>query len=218
MGGDEAKIWADDLMKMYSRYAERKGWKYTQISEDTIQIRGENCYTLLKHETGAHRVQRVPVTERYGRIHTSIATVLVTPDIPENEIHITPSDLEWQFFRAGGHGGQNVNKVSTAVRLRHKPSGLVVTCSRERAQQQNRAIALSLLAGRLQQMEEDKRRGLVSFFADAAGGGTRAEKIKTYNFSQNRLTDHRIQKSLHNLDVIMTGDLDKLLQMTRTLQ
>ena len=213
VGGEEAKIWAGDLVNMYLKFSEKMDFKTSLLEEMLIRIKGENCFSLLRNETGVHRVQRVPTTERYGRIHTSAALVLVTPEVNEYEVKINPTDLDWQFYRAGGHGGQNVNKVSTAVRLTHKPSGLIVTCSRERNQQQNRQIALSLLLGRLEQIEKDKRQGTISAFTATAGHGERSEKIRTYNFPQNRLTDHRLNKSFHNLDRIVNGDLDKVVKL-----
>lgn len=213
VGGEEAKIWADDLLNMYVKFAEKKDWQQSLLEEDLLRVKGGNCFELLKHETGVHRVQRVPTTERYGRVHTSAALVLVTPEVSEYEVKLNPADLDWQFYRSGGHGGQNVNKVSSAVRLTHKPSRIVVTCSRERNQYQNRQIALSLLLGRLEQIEADKRRGAISAFTAGAGHGERAEKIRTYNFPQNRVTDHRLNKSFHNLDRIITGDLDKVLKL-----
>jgi len=144
-GGDEAKIWAGDLIRMYMRYAQIKGWKSSLIDESVLRLKGENVYQLLKNETGVHRVQRIPATEKRGRVHTSTATVAVLPEIPEHEIRINPQDLDWQFYRSGGHGGQNVNKVATAVRLVHKPTGVVVTCQTQRDQFQNRQQALALL-------------------------------------------------------------------------
>lgn len=212
VGGEEAKIWANDILNMYLKYGEKKHWSVSLIDSNLLKIKGDSCFTLLKYETGVHRVQRIPTTERYGRIHTSAAIVLVTQEISENKVKINPGELEWQFYRSGGHGGQNVNKVSTAVRLTHKPTGLVVTCSRERHQGQNREIALSLLMGRLEQIERDRQNGIISAFSAQAGHGERSEKVRTYNFPQNRVTDHRIKKNFHNLDRIMVGDLDKLLK------
>jgi peptide chain release factor 1 len=217
VGGDEAKIWAFDLIKMYTRYSEKMDWKVKPISDLLIRIKGAECYDKLRYEVGVHRVQRIPETERYGRIHTSAATVLVTPEVAESSVSVNPNDLEWQFYRSGGHGGQNVNKVSTAVRLTHKPSGIVVTCSQERTQIQNKEIALSLLTGKLERQAEDSRKGLISSFSENAGHGERSEKIRTYNYPQNRVTDHRVKKSFHNLDRIVTGDLDKMLRKVHKL-
>ncbi|MBI3379257.1 PCRF domain-containing protein [Candidatus Gottesmanbacteria bacterium] len=210
-GGDEAKIWANDLVRMYSRYALSKGWTVQSLDDAVIRIKGLNAFSQLQYEGGVHRVQRIPNTERYGRIHTSTATVAVLPEIADNQIYINPSELEWDFYRSGGHGGQNVNKVSTAVRLRHKPTGMVVTASQERFQEQNRRIALNLLRSKLWEIEEEKRLVEIGGARSAIGRGMRSEKIRTYNFPQNRLTDHRINKSWHNLEDIMNGKLDKVL-------
>jgi len=209
-GGDEAKIWAADLLRMYLRFAVEKGWKSEIIDEGIAKISGTDAYKFLKYETGVHRVQRIPKTERYGRIHTSTATVAVLPEIEEKEIYINPGDLEWEFYRAGGHGGQNVNKVSTAVRLRHKPSGIVVSAQTERYQEQNRRIALSILRSRLWEIEQEKKSETLGQARSLIGRGMRAEKIRTYNFPQNRVTDHRINKSWHNLEEIVDGKLEKI--------
>lgn len=209
-GGEEAKIWADDLMRMYTRYANIAGWKVSEISENAIRIKGPDIFTKLQYEAGTHRVQRIPTTERQGRIHTSTATVAVLPEIPENDVQIRNEDLEWDFHRAGGHGGQNVNKVSSAVRLRHTPSGIVVTCSNERDQFQNRQVALSMLRAKLWEAEEIKKAATVSDARSVIGKGMRAEKIRTYNYPQNRVTDHRINKSWHNLEDIVEGKMAKV--------
>ena len=156
-GGDEAKIWATDLMRMYMRFADKRGWKYSPIDEQTILIKGEGVFDLLKNESSVHRVQRIPATEKRGRIHTSTATVVVLPEIKESDIKVDPNDLEWQFFRSSGAGGQNVNKVSTACRLTHKPTGIVVTAQTERVQLQNRENAMSLLRAKLWELEEEKK-------------------------------------------------------------
>lgn len=217
-GGDEAKLWGNDLLRMYLRYAAKKGWKVIQMDEKTIRISGPSVFDLLKNESGVHRVQRVPVTEKRGRIHTSTATVAVLPEIRETEVQINPQDLEWSFTRAGGHGGQNVNKVSTAVRLIHKPSGLVVEAREERFQEQNRQIALSLLRSKLWEREEEEKLRTIAGYRSAIGRGMRNEKIRTYNFPQDRVTDHRLGKSWGKLELIVDGDLDKVIELTRTLQ
>ncbi len=210
-GGDEAKIWAENLVRMYSRYATIKGWTAELLDENTLRIKGPNVYNLLCFEAGVHRVQRIPQTERYGRVHTSTATVAVLPEIEESQVYINPGDLEWDFFRSGGKGGQNVNKVSTAVRLRHKPTGIVTSAQNERNQEQNRRIALQLLRAKLWEIEEEKKQVTQSQARAIIGRGLRAEKIRTYNFPQNRITDHRINKSWHNLEDIVDGKLDKIL-------
>lgn len=209
-GGEEAKLWANDLLRMYTRYANILGWKTEQISDTAMKVKGEGAFTTLQYEAGTHRVQRVPATERQGRIHTSTATVAVLPEIPEYEQTIRTEDLEWEFFRSGGKGGQNVNKVSSAVRLRHTPSGIVVTCQTERDQFQNRQVALSMLRSKLWETQEIKQAETLGAARSVIGRGMRAEKIRTYNFPQNRLTDHRINKSWHDLDRIIEGKLQKV--------
>lgn len=217
-GGDEAKLWGGDLLRMYIRYAFKKGWKVVQLDDKTIRISGPGVFDLLKNESGVHRVQRVPVTEKRGRIHTSTATVAVLPEIKEGEVQINPNDLEWQFTRAGGHGGQNVNKVSTAVRLVHKPTGLVVEAREERFQQQNREIALSLLRSKLWERQEEEKLRTIAGYRSVIGRGMRSEKIRTYNFPQDRVTDHRIKKSWGKLENVMDGDLDRIVELTRSIQ
>lgn len=209
-GGEEAKIWASDLLRMYVRFANSRGWKVTQLSENTVRIQGQDVFNVLQHEAGTHRVQRIPETERSGRIHTSTATVAVLPEIPETEISVRPEDLEWDFYRSGGKGGQNVNKVSSAVRLRHKPTGIVVSCQTERDQYQNRMQAMSILRGRLWERQLLEQAQALSDSRRVIGRGMRAEKIRTYNFPQNRVTDHRINKSWHNLEDIIDGKLQKV--------
>ena len=209
-GGDEAKIWAQDLLRMYLRFAQRMGWKTVLLDEGIARIDGQNAYETFKNETGVHRVQRIPATEKRGRIHTSTATIVVLPEVGDAEIRINPNDLEWQFFRSGGHGGQNVNKVSTAVRLIHRPTGIIATCQSERDQFKNRQQAMSLLRTRLWEREEQKKEATIAGYRSAIGRGMRAEKIRTYNYPQNRVTDHRIGKSIYNLEKIIDGDLGKL--------
>lgn len=221
-GGDEAGLFAGDLLRMYLRYAETKGWKVEeldrseggigQIKQITLQIRGKNAFSDLQFESGVHRVQRVPKTESGGRIHTSTATVAVLPEVKETQVDINPSDIEFEAFRSGGAGGQNVNKVSTAVRLKHVPTGIVVTCQTERSQLQNRENAMSLLRSKIWEMEQAKSVGSIESKRSAmVGTGDRNEKIRTYNFPQNRLTDHRIGKSWHNLEDILEGHLEKVI-------
>ena len=221
-GGDEAGLFAADLLRMYQRFAERQGWATLeldrseggigQIKQVVLQIIGKNAYTKLSSESGVHRVQRIPKTESSGRIHTSTATVAVLPEIKESEIDINPADVEFEAFRSSGAGGQNVNKVSTAVRLRHKPTGIVVTAQTERSQLQNRENAWALLRARLWELERQKGPNLDLERSVQIGGGDRSEKIRTYNFPQNRVTDHRIGKSWHNLEDILEGNLEPVIE------
>lgn len=216
-GGEEAKIWASDLMRMYVRYANLLSWKVEQLDDFVIRISGPQAFTKLQYEAGTHRVQRIPTTERHGRIHTSTATVAVLPEIPENEIYVRPEDIELEFFRSGGKGGQNVNKVSSAVRIRHKPTGIVVSAQTERDQYQNRQVAMALLRSRLYELELLAREQSMSEQRSIIGRGMRAEKIRTYNFPQNRVTDHRINKSWHNLEDIVNGRMTKITEAMMTL-
>ena len=217
-GGDEAGLFAGDLFRMYARFSETKGWKIEeldrseggigQIKQITLKIKGKDAFTLLQYEAGVHRVQRVPKTESGGRIHTSTATIAVLPEVKESEVYVNPADIEFESFRSGGAGGQNVNKVSTAVRLVHKPTGIVVTCQTERSQLQNRENAMNLLRARIWEMQyREKFAEVDSARSKMVGAGDRSEKIRTYNFPQNRITDHRIGKSWHNLEQILEGAL-----------
>ena len=209
-GGDEARIWASDLMRMYTRYANLLGWKVEELDDFVIRVRGPAAFTKLQYEAGTHRVQRIPTTERHGRIHTSTATVAVLPEIPESEVVIRNEDIEWDFYRSGGKGGQNVNKVSSAARLRHKPTGIVVSAQTERDQFQNRQVALAMLRAKLWERELLQKELALSASRSVIGRGMRAEKIRTYNYPQNRVTDHRINKSWHNLEDIVEGKLSKI--------
>jgi len=216
-GGEEARLWANDLLRMYTRFANSQGWKVIPIDEGVIRIAGPNVYPTLKNEAGVHRVQRIPITEKRGRIHTSTASVAVLAEIPETQIQINPNDLSWEFYRASSHGGQNVQKVSTAVRLRHIPTGIVTTAQSERFQEQNRANALSILRSKLWEIEEDKRVRALGDQRAIIGRAMRNEKIRTYNFLQDRVTDHRINKSFHNIEAILDGKMDKIIEEMKAI-
>jgi peptide chain release factor 1 len=207
-GGDEAKLWAEELLRMYTRDAQKHGFMVEPVEDKVIKISGRNAFGTYKYEAGVHRVQRIPTTEKKGRVHTSTCTVSILPELDEIDLHINPDDIDFEAFRSGGHGGQNVNKVSTAVRIKHKPSGIVVTTSVERSQNQNREIAMQLLRAKLWEIEIAKRDEQISSLKSTqVGRGDRSEKIKTYNFPQDRLTDHRINKSWHGLEVILAGSI-----------
>jgi peptide chain release factor 1 len=221
-GGEEASLFAGDLFRMYSRYAQNKGWQAEVIDSNQserggfkeliFEIRGKGAFSRLKHERGVHRVQRVPVTEASGRIHTSTTTVAVLPEAEEIELNINPDDLKMEFFHSRGAGGQNVNKVTTAVRLTHLPTGIMASCQDERSQIRNRMKAMAVLRARLLDMEQRKQSESIDKERRMqVGSGQRAEKIRTYNFPQNRVTDHRINVSFHNLQQILDGDLDEII-------
>ncbi len=222
-GGEEAALFAADLFRMYTRYAEKKGWDVEILSahdtglggfkEVVFQVKGKGAYSRLKYESGVHRVQRVPITEASGRIHTSTATVAVLPQVDDVEIHINPDDLEIEVYRSSGPGGQHMQKNATAVRITHIPTGITVSCESERSQHQNKERALAILRAKLYQMEQrrvkeqiDKER------RRQVGTGERSEKIRTYNFPQNRVTDHRIGLTSYRLEEVLDGDLDEFIE------
>lgn len=221
-GGDEAALFAADLFRMYSRYAERKNWKVEILSQSEIglggfkeivfNIKGNGAYSRMKYESGVHRVQRVPITEAAGRIHTSTVTVAVLAEVEDVDIQIPEKDIQIEVYRSAGAGGQNVQKNSTAVRLLHLPTGLVVTCQDERSQLQNKLRAMNILRARLYDMEEQKRQQeLDDSRRSQIGTGERSEKIRTYNYPQNRVTDHRVNISSFNLPAVMDGELDQFI-------
>ena len=222
-GGDEAALFAADLFRMYTQYAANHGWKTEVLSTNEIgiggykeiifEVRGKGAFSRLKYESGVHRVQRVPVTEASGRIHTSTATVAVLPEVDEVEVEINENDLRIDVFRSGGHGGQSVNTTDSAVRITHLPTGIVVQCQDERSQLQNRARALSILRARLYDLEYQRQFSeLDEARRQQVGSGERSEKIRTYNFSQNRVTDHRIGYSVYRLEDVLAGNLDEFIE------
>jgi peptide chain release factor 1 len=222
-GGDEAANFAEEIARMYLRFAEREGWRSNKLHESraslggfkeaAFEIRGKGCFEKLQFETGVHRVQRIPETEKQGRIHTSTASVAILPIYKRTSITIVPTDIEMTFTRSGGAGGQNVNKVETAVRLVHKPTGIEVKCTSERSQQQNREKAMLILTNKLQQLKDiEEAKKLADERSVQIGTGDRSEKIRTYNFPQDRVTDHRIKESWSGIENIMDGDIGEILE------
>ncbi len=227
VGGEESALFAHSLFRMYSMYAAQKGWQvelmnYSDtelggVKEADFVISGRGAYSRLKYESGVHRVQRVPETESGGRVHTSTATVAVLPEMEEVDVQINPADIEMQVFRASGAGGQHVNKTSSAVRLIHKPSGIVVACQEERSQVQNREKCMRMLASKLYEIEQEKLDSEVTGMRRSqVGTGMRNERIRTYNFPQGRVTDHRIGLTLYRIDTIMDGDIDEIIDALAT--
>ena len=222
-GGDEAAIFAGDLARMYQRYSAIRGWNFSVLdtSPGTLggyktfigKIEGAGCYDALKQESGVHRVQRIPETEKAGRVHTSTATVALLPMVEAKEVQVNPNDLEVTFSRAGGPGGQNVNKVETAVRILHKPTGIVVGSRAERSQHANRETAMGVLRAKLYEMQQTKTVGnIAEARREQVGTADRSEKIRTYNFPDDRITDHRFNVKVHNIEKVLEGDLDSLLK------
>ncbi|MBI5306276.1 PCRF domain-containing protein [Candidatus Wolfebacteria bacterium] len=222
-GGDEAAIFAGDLARMYQKFAAKKGWKFSVIDYNQTSLSGyktfvgkieakENIYELLKQESGVHRIQRVPKTEKSGRVHTSTATVAILPEVEPKEVNINPNDLEITFSRAGGPGGQNVNKVETAVRISHKPSGIVISSRAERSQHANRETAMSILRAKLHIIQREKEASSLSANRkEQVGTADRSEKIRTYNFPDDRIADHRFNVKVHNIEKVLDGNLDMIL-------